>query len=42
MNYLHTINRPQRISHKVLVKSPDNLSIKILEKEFLKVKELWV
>ena len=42
MNYLHTIDKPQRISHRVLVRSPDNLSIKILEKELLKVKELWV
>ena len=42
MYYLHTINKPQRISHKALVRSPDNLSIKILEKELLKVKELWV
>ena len=36
------INRPPRDGHMAFVKSPDNISIEILQKEYLEPKEPWV
>jgi lactoylglutathione lyase len=41
MKYLHTINRPTRDGHMAFVRSPDNISIEILQKGTLEVKEPW-
>ena len=42
MKYLHTINRPPRDGHLAFVRSPDNISIEILQKGTLEVKEPWI
>ena len=37
-----TINRPPRDGHMAFVKSPDNISIEILQEGYLDPKEPWV
>ena len=37
-----TINRPPRDGHMAFVKSPDNISIEILQKGYLEPEEPWV
>ena len=38
----YTINRPPRDGHMAFVKSPDNISIEILQEGSLEIKEPWV
>jgi len=38
----YTINRPPRDGHMAFVKSPDNISIVILQEGSLEIKEPWV
>jgi len=38
----YTINRPPRDGHMIFVKSPDNISIEILQEGSLEIKEPWV
>jgi lactoylglutathione lyase len=37
-----TINRPPRDGHMAFVRSPDNVSIEILQEGYLELKEPWV
>jgi len=41
MKYLHTINRPPRDGRMAFVKSPDNISLEILQEGSLEIKEPW-
>ena len=41
-NMGYTINRPPRDGHMAFVRSPDNISIEILQEGTLEVKEPWV
>ena len=41
-NIGYTINRPPRDGHMAFVRSPDNISIEILQEGTLEVKEPWV
>ena len=41
-NMGYTINRPPRDGHMAFVKSPDNISIEILQEGTLEVKEPWI
>jgi len=38
----YTINRPPRDGHMALVRSPDNISIEILQEGNLEIKEPWL
>tara|TARA_B100000767_G_scaffold101937_1_gene97886 strand:- start:186 stop:605 length:420 start_codon:yes stop_codon:yes gene_type:complete len=38
----YTINRPLRDGHMAFVRSPDNISIEILQEGYLEIKEPWV
>ena len=38
----YTINRPPKDGHMAFVKSPDNISIEILQEGSLEIKEPWV
>ena len=38
----YTINRPPRDGHMAFVRSPDNISIEILQERNLEIKEPWV
>ena len=40
-NMGYTINRPPRDGHMAFVRSPDNISIEILQEGNLEIKELW-
>ena len=42
MDMGYTINRPPRDGHMAFVKSPDNISIEILQEGYLDPKEPWV
>ena len=42
MKYLHTINRPPRDGYMTFVRSPDNISIEILQESSLEPKEPWL
>ena len=41
-NMGHTINRPPRDGHMAFVRSPDNISIEILQEGSLELKEPWL
>ena len=41
-NMGYTINRPPRDGHMAFVRSPDNISIEILQEGNLEIKEPWV
>ena len=40
-NMSYTINRPPRDGHMAFVRSPDNISIEILQEGILEIKEPW-
>ena len=42
MDMGYTINRPQRDGHMAFVKSPDKISIEILQEGNLEIKEPWI
>jgi lactoylglutathione lyase len=42
VNMGHTINRPPRDGHMAFVRSPDNISIEILQEGSLEPKEPWL
>ena len=42
MKYLHTINRPPRDGYMAFVRSPDKISIEILQEGSLNPKEPWL